>query len=129
MAQEHSPPNGPDLTQGVTLAEFLDGKLAGHVGDQEVLLVHSGTEIFAVAAHCSHYHGPLSEGLVVGDSPRSPGHPACFNLRSGKAVRAPAINSLACWQVEQRNGRGFVHEKREQREPRGKALASAPDRI
>jgi NADPH-dependent 2,4-dienoyl-CoA reductase/sulfur reductase-like enzyme/nitrite reductase/ring-hydroxylating ferredoxin subunit len=129
MAQERSPSSGPDLTQGVTLAEFLDGKLAGHVGDQEVLLVHSGTEIFAVAAYCSHYHGPLAEGLVVGDSIRCPWHHACFDLRSGEAVRAPAINSLACWQVEQRNGRVFVHEKREQREPSGKALASAPDRI
>ena len=129
MAQEQSPSSGPDLTQGVTLAEFLDGKLAGHVGDQEVLLVHSGTEIFAVAARCSHYHGPLAEGLVVGDSIRCPWHHACFDLRSGEAVRAPALNSLDCWQVEQRNGRIFVHEKREQRKPSGKAQASAPDRI
>src|ERR1700739_2513217 len=129
MVQEQSPPSGPDLTQGVTLAEFSDGKLAGHVGDQEVLLVHSGTEIFAVAAHCSHYHAPLAEGLVVGDSIRCPWHHACFDLRSGEAVRAPAINALACWRTEQRNGRVFVHEKREQRKPSGKALASAPDRI
>jgi nitrite reductase/ring-hydroxylating ferredoxin subunit len=93
MAQEQSPSSGPDLTQGVTLAEFLDGKLAGHVGDQEVLLVHSGTEIFAVAAHCSHYHGPLAGGLVVGDSIRCPWHHACFDLRSGEAVRAPAIGA------------------------------------
>jgi apoptosis-inducing factor 3 len=62
MAQERSPSSGPDLTQGVTLAEFLDGKLAGHVGGQEVLLVHSGTEIFAVAAHCTHYHGRSLKG-------------------------------------------------------------------
>jgi nitrite reductase/ring-hydroxylating ferredoxin subunit len=93
MMQERSPPCGPDLTQGVTLAEFLGGKLAGHVGDEEVLLIHSGTEIFAIAAHCSHYHGPLAEGLVVGDSIRCPWHHACFDLRSGEAVRAPAIRS------------------------------------
>jgi nitrite reductase/ring-hydroxylating ferredoxin subunit len=129
MPQERSPSSGPDLTQGVTLAEFLDGKLAGHVGDQKVLLVHNATGIFAVAAHCSHYHGPLAEGLVVGTSIRCPWHHACFNLRSGEAVRAPAINSLACWQVEQRNGRVFIHEKREQRKPSGKALARAPDRV
>jgi nitrite reductase/ring-hydroxylating ferredoxin subunit len=72
MAQEQSPSAGPDLTQGVALTEFANGKLAGHVGDQEVLLVQSGTEIFAIAAHCSHYHGPLIEGLVVGDSIRCP---------------------------------------------------------
>jgi NADPH-dependent 2,4-dienoyl-CoA reductase/sulfur reductase-like enzyme/nitrite reductase/ring-hydroxylating ferredoxin subunit len=130
VAQEQSPSGGPDLTQGVAFAEFANGKLAGHVGDQEVLLVHSGTEIFAIAAHCSHYHGPLSDGLVVGDSIRCPWHHACFDLRSGEAVRAPAISSLACWRVEQRNARVFVHEKREQPRPRrGRAPAEAPDKI
>ena len=114
MTQEQSPPSGPDLTQGVALAEFPNGKLVGHVGDKEVLLVHSGTEIFAIAAQCSHYHGPLKEGLVVGDSIRCPWHHACFDLRSGEAVRAPAISALDCWQVEQRNGQVFVHEKRQQ---------------
>src|SRR5665811_2508679 len=89
MSQEQSPPSGPDLTQGVALAEFADGKLLGHVGDQEVLLVQNGIEIFAIAAQCSHYHGPLKEGLVVGDSIRCPWHHACFDLRSGEAVRAP----------------------------------------
>lgn len=74
MTQEQSPPSGPNLTQGVALAELQMGKLVGHVGDQEVLLVHRGTEMFAIAAHCSHYHGPLSEGLVVGDSVRCPWH-------------------------------------------------------
>ena len=129
MAQEQSPPSGPDLTQGVSLAEFVDGKLAGHVGDQEVLLVHSGAGIFAIAAQCSHYHGPLSEGLVVGDSIRCSWHHACFDLRSGEAVRAPAISSLACWRVEQKNGRVFVHEKLEQPKPRAKIQGDAPDKI
>jgi NADPH-dependent 2,4-dienoyl-CoA reductase/sulfur reductase-like enzyme/nitrite reductase/ring-hydroxylating ferredoxin subunit len=129
MTQEQSPPSGPDLTRGVALAEFADGRLVGHVGDQEVLLVNRGTETFAIAAHCSHYHGPLNEGLVVGDSIRCPWHHACFDLRSGEAVRAPAISPLDCWRVEQRNGRVFVHEKLEQPKPRAKALADSPDKI
>ena len=129
MTQEQSPPSGPDLTQGVTLAEFANGKLVGHVGDQEVLLIHSGTEIFAIAAQCSHYHGPLKEGLVVGDSIRCPWHHACFDLRSGEAVRAPAISALECWRVEQRNGHVFVHEKCQQSKPRDKGSAEAPDKI
>jgi hypothetical protein len=109
MAQERSPSSGPDLTQGVTLAEFLDGKLAGHVGDQEVLLVHSATGIFAVAAYCSHYHGPLAEGLVVGDSITVPlasrlfrssqrrsrsgtGH-KLSRLLAGRATKRPGLRS------------------------------------
>jgi len=86
MAQEQAAPSGPDLTQGVTFADFVDGKLLGHVGDdEEVLLVHSGAELFAIGAHCTHYHGPLGDGLVVGDSVRCPWQHACFDLRTGEA--------------------------------------------
>ena len=100
MAEEQTPPAGPDLAQGIAAGDFTGETLLGHVGDQDVLLVRSGPEIFAVDAHCSHYHGPLAEGLVVGDSIRCPWHHACFDLRTGEAARAPALNALAVWQVE-----------------------------
>ena len=117
MSQEQSPPTGPDLTAGVAASKFKDGKLLGHVGDEEVLLVQSGDELFAVAAHCSHYHGPLVDGLIVGDSIRCPWHHACFSLRSGEAIRAPALNSLACWRVERKGGLILVREKNETQKP------------
>jgi NADPH-dependent 2,4-dienoyl-CoA reductase/sulfur reductase-like enzyme/nitrite reductase/ring-hydroxylating ferredoxin subunit len=130
MAQEQTAPGGPDLTKGVAFADLAGGKLVGHVGDEEVLLVRSGAEIFAIAAHCSHYHGPLAEGVVVGESVRCPWHHACFDLRTGEAVRAPALSALTCWNVEQRDGRVFVKDKRAQAKPRGRtAAADAPGKI
>jgi len=130
MAQEETTPAGPDLTEGVALADFTDGKLVGHVGDEEVLLIRSGGKIFAIDAHCSHYHGPLADGIVVGETMRCPWHHACFDLRSGEALRAPALSALACWKVEDRNGRIVVTGKRERPRPRGKtAPADAPGRI
>ena len=129
MSQEQSPPTGPDLTAGVAASKFKDGKLLGHVGDEEVLLVQSGDELFAVAAHCSHYHGPLVDGLIVGDSIRCPWHHACFSLRSGEAIRAPALNSLTCWRVERKGGLIFVREKNEtQKRPR-RQRSSEPKNI
>ena len=129
MAEEQTPPAGPDLAQGVALSDFSGETLLGHVGDQDVLLVRSGSEIFAIDAHCSHYHGPLAEGLVVGDSIRCPWHHACFDLRTGEATRAPALIPLAVWQVEHEGDRIFVRQKREQPKPRGKGPVDAPGKI
>jgi nitrite reductase/ring-hydroxylating ferredoxin subunit len=129
MAEEQTPPAGPDFTRGVALSDFTGETLLGHVGDHEVLLVRSEAEIFAIDAHCSHYHGPLAEGLVVGESIRCPWHHACFDLRTGEASRAPALTPLAVWQVEHEGGRIFVRQKRAQPRPRSKGPVEAPGGI
>jgi NADPH-dependent 2,4-dienoyl-CoA reductase/sulfur reductase-like enzyme/nitrite reductase/ring-hydroxylating ferredoxin subunit len=129
MADPQAPPAGPDLSKGVALSQFSDTTLLGHVGDEEVLLVRSGSEIFAIDAHCSHYHGPLAEGLVDSESIRCPWHHACFDLRTGEASRAPAINALAVWQVEHEGDRIFVRQKRAQPKPRVKGPVDTPGKI
>jgi NADPH-dependent 2,4-dienoyl-CoA reductase/sulfur reductase-like enzyme/nitrite reductase/ring-hydroxylating ferredoxin subunit len=129
MADQQSPPAGPDLAQGVALSEFSGATLLGHVGGDEILLVRSGSEIFAIDAHCSHYHGPLADGLVDGESIRCPWHHACFDLRTGEAARAPALTPLSVWKVEREGDRIFVRQKREQPKPRVKGVIDAPGRI
>jgi NADPH-dependent 2,4-dienoyl-CoA reductase/sulfur reductase-like enzyme/nitrite reductase/ring-hydroxylating ferredoxin subunit len=110
---EAEKPGGPDFTLGVSPGDFVDGKLLGHVGDEAVLLVQLGNEVVAIDPFCSHYHGPLAEGLVVGETIRCPWHHACFSLRSGEAVRPPALTALAMWEVEREQDRIFVRRKRE----------------
>jgi len=122
---EDNKPRGPDLTRGVSLTEFKDGKLLGHVGEEDVLLVQAGSEIFAIEPACSHYHGPLAEGLVVGETIRCPWHHACFSLRSGEATRPPALNRLALWDVARDGDRIVVQRKREAPRP-STAHRSAP---
>jgi NADPH-dependent 2,4-dienoyl-CoA reductase/sulfur reductase-like enzyme/nitrite reductase/ring-hydroxylating ferredoxin subunit len=120
MADQQAPPAGPDLSKGVTPSEFAGSTLLGHVGDEEVLLVRAGSEIFAIGAHCTHYHGPLAEGVVSGESVRCPWHHACFDLRTGEATRAPALTPVSVWKVELQGDRVFVRQKREQPKPRSK---------
>jgi len=132
MAQDHSQPSGPDLVRGIALAELADGdKLVGHVGGEEVLLLRRGTEIFAVGANCTHYQGPLVDGFAVEDTIRCPWHHACFDLRTGEALRAPALRPVACWSVEQRDGKIFVRGKQAQPKPKavGKPPGETPKRI
>src|SRR5438876_2497696 len=96
----------PDLRKGITIDTLpVGGMLAGRVGEEDVLLARTGDELFAVGAHCTHYHGPLADGLIVADTVRCPWHHACFSLRTGEAVRAPPLNPVACWRVE-RGGSG-----------------------
>ena len=129
MADQQASPAGPDLSLGVLPSDFSGAMLLGHVGEEEVLLVRSGAEIFAIDAHCSHYHGPLAEGVVDGEYVRCPWHHACFDLRTGEATRAPALNALAVWQVERDGERIVVKQKCEQPKPRIKGAVDAPSRI
>jgi nitrite reductase/ring-hydroxylating ferredoxin subunit len=83
------------------MRDLPDGTMiTGRVGDQDVLLARQGEELFAVDALCSHYRGQLGDGLLVGDTVRCPLHHACFSLRTGAALRAPALDALGCWKVE-----------------------------
>ena len=86
--------------------------LTGHVGDDEVMLARQGGKLFAVSAHCTHYHGPLAEGLLVGETVRCPWHHARFSLQTGEAVAAPALSPLTCWQIEERDGTIVVKNKK-----------------
>ncbi|MCC7330229.1 MAG: FAD-dependent oxidoreductase [Gammaproteobacteria bacterium] len=103
---------GPDLARGVTLADF-DGRnlLRGHVGDEAVLLARVGAEVLAVGARCTHYGGALDQGVIEGESVRCPLHHACFSLRSGEALAAPAFDPVPCWKVEREGERFFVRER------------------
>ncbi len=86
---------GPDLQQGIPISTLADGGMtAGHVGENAVLLVRRGDELFALDAVCTHYGGPLADGALVGDTIRCPWHHACFSLRSGSAVGAPTMRPL-----------------------------------
>jgi len=112
MASQTEKDAGPDLTKGISLSDFGDRLLLrGHVGDQAVVLARIGAEVMAVGATCTHYGGPLAKGLIVGDTVRCPWHHACFSLRSGEALGAPAFDPLPCWKVERVGDRIVVRER------------------
>jgi apoptosis-inducing factor 3 len=102
---EQAKPSGPDLARGVPVSSVKrGGRITGQVDGDSVLLVRQGDEWFAIGAVCSHYGGPLGEGLVLGDTVRCPWHHACFSLRTGEAIRPPALHDVACYQVEVADG-------------------------
>jgi apoptosis-inducing factor 3 len=118
MADKENTPK-LDLRSGVALHDLADGGMVlGHVDTEEAILLRRGDSLFAVAALCSHYHGPLAEGLIAGDTLRCPWHHACFSIRTGEALRAPALDPIACWRVERVGDMAFVREKLAEPTPR-----------
>jgi nitrite reductase/ring-hydroxylating ferredoxin subunit len=66
MSAEQPKLEGPDLAQGVALSAIVDGAmLLGHTQGEPVILVRRKDALFAVGATCTHYGGPLAEGLIV----------------------------------------------------------------
>jgi NADPH-dependent 2,4-dienoyl-CoA reductase/sulfur reductase-like enzyme/nitrite reductase/ring-hydroxylating ferredoxin subunit len=102
---------GRDLTTGTSVSDLPEGKgVLGHAHGEPVLLVRRGEEVFAVGATCTHYSGPLAEGLVVGETVHCPWHHACFDLRTG-APSGPAFNPIPCYRVVRDGARVVVGEK------------------
>ncbi len=131
MAQTDTTPSGPDLAKGVPLASVsAAGVLAGHVDGSPVLLVRMDDGLHAVSGLCTHYGAPLADGLVVDDEIRCPWHHACFSLRTGAALRAPAFAALATWRVEIVGETVFVRAGETAARPsRPRAPHSQPGRI
>jgi NADPH-dependent 2,4-dienoyl-CoA reductase/sulfur reductase-like enzyme/nitrite reductase/ring-hydroxylating ferredoxin subunit len=124
MSDEKRELTGPDLRAGVSARDVPDGgSLLGHFDGEAVLVARRGTELFAIEASCTHYGGPLAEGLVVGDTVRCPWHHACFSLRTGEALHAPALRSVGCYALETRGEKLVVLGKK----PAQHAPATAPD--
>jgi apoptosis-inducing factor 3 len=130
MSEKASEPSGPDFGRGVALGDLQEGHpLLGHVDGEPVVLVRQGGEVCAVGATCTHYGGPLAEGLVVDDTLRCPWHHACFSLRTGEALRAPALNPVSSYAVSL--GEGSVSVTGKQTRPgtvRPRARAEAVPR-
>ena len=121
---------GPDLAAGVAVDDLKPGtSLLGHANGEPVLLARVDNEYFAIGATCTHYGGPLAEGVLDGDTVRCPWHHACFSLRNGEALRAPALSPVACYRVERRGDRVLVAGK-EERDPLAPTYPAAnPPRV
>src|SRR5437762_6497073 len=124
MSEQETKLDRPDFALGVPLEDLAEGKMIlGHVAGEAVVLARTDGAFFAIDAECTHYHGPLADGMLVADTVRCPWHHACFSLRTGEALRAPALNPVSCWRVEQQDGKIFVREKLEPAEREARAAA------
>lgn len=55
---------------------------------------------FATDGLCTHEQSPLADGFVSGDTVECAKHNARFHIRTGKALRKPALRDLATYPVD-----------------------------
>jgi NADPH-dependent 2,4-dienoyl-CoA reductase/sulfur reductase-like enzyme/nitrite reductase/ring-hydroxylating ferredoxin subunit len=122
MAEASSELEGPDFEKGYETGNVRDGEmLLGHAFGEPVLVARRGDDLFAIGATCTHYGGPLAKGLMVNCTVHCPWHHARFDLRTGEAIAAPALNNVACYKIEKRSKRFFVTgkiDKKAERRPK-----------
>jgi NADPH-dependent 2,4-dienoyl-CoA reductase/sulfur reductase-like enzyme/nitrite reductase/ring-hydroxylating ferredoxin subunit len=101
-----------DLRAGVALDELAEGKMVtGQIDGEDALVLCQSGNLFAIGELCTHYHARLTEGLLDGTTLRCPMHHARFDIRTGKALCAPALDALPCWHVRSEGDRVFVGER------------------
>src|SRR5438067_12606317 len=112
MAEASGELEGPDFEKGCKIDQVADGEmLLGHAFGEQVLVARRGDELFAIGATCTHYGGPLAKGLLVDCTVHCPWHHPCFDLRTGEAIAAPALNNVACYKIDKREAQFFVTSK------------------
>ncbi|PYI95215.1 MAG: pyridine nucleotide-disulfide oxidoreductase, partial [Verrucomicrobia bacterium] len=117
---------GPDFEKGCSINDLADGTmLSGHAFGEPVLVARRGEELFAIGATCTHYGGPLAKGLMVDCTVHCPWHHARFDLRTGEAIAAPALNDVACYKIEKRGDRFVVTGKIDKKTARKPKLSPA----
>jgi NADPH-dependent 2,4-dienoyl-CoA reductase/sulfur reductase-like enzyme/nitrite reductase/ring-hydroxylating ferredoxin subunit len=111
---EQAQASGPDFAAGIAADDCPEGTtVAGRVGDDGVLLSRIDGELYAIGSTCTHYGGALAKGLIGDGEVRCPLHHACFDLKTGEVLRAPALDPVDRWKVEVEGDRIFVRQKLE----------------
>lgn len=83
-----------------TLADIPDGKIKPVlVNKQSIALYNIGGDIYATDNICSHAFALLSDGYLDGDLIVCPLHAGCFEVKTGKAVEAPAEDDIKTYPV------------------------------
>ena len=119
MAETSGELEGPDFEKGWKIDDVTDGEMVwGHAFGEQVLVARRDDEFFAIGATCTHYGGPLAKGLMVDCTVRCPWHHACFDLRTGEAIAAPALNDVACYKIDKRGHEFFVTGRIDKKRPR-----------
>jgi NADPH-dependent 2,4-dienoyl-CoA reductase/sulfur reductase-like enzyme/nitrite reductase/ring-hydroxylating ferredoxin subunit len=89
--------------------DLQDGEMKEvNIGEHSVLLVRVDGEFHAIGSKCTHYGGPLAEGVLNEHRVRCPWHQACFDVVTGDLEEPPALDALPHFHVRVEGGNVIV---------------------
>ena len=89
------------FVRACAVSELKDGgAVQVSLGGDEIALVKTEGEVFAIRDWCSHAAVPLSEGEVEGYTIECWLHGSCFDLRTGQPTSMPATVPVPVYPVK-----------------------------
>ena len=86
-----------------------EGELLGvEVGGQPVVLGRVEGQVYAIGGICSHAYARLEDGELDGDVVMCPLHNSGFNIKTGDAIRLPALEPVPRYDVVVQDGKILV---------------------
>jgi len=91
----------PAFVRACSLSDIPEsGILSVELNRDEIAIVRTEGEVFAIRDWCSHAAVPLSEGEVYGYTIECWLHGSCFDLRTGKPTSVPATVPVPIYPVK-----------------------------
>ena len=76
--------------------------------DKTFCVYHTRSGFYASAGFCTHDQVHLAEGLVTNEEIECPMHQGIFDVRTGKALAAPACVDLKTYPVKIEQGQVYI---------------------
>ena len=100
-----------DWIRAIAEGELKEGVPAViEVEEKKVLLILSEGTIYACGNECSHYHAPLSDGLIAGHVATCPWHNARFDIRDGQLIAPPGLNGVPSYETKVEDGQVWIRQ-------------------
>ncbi len=91
----------PEFVKVTRITDIPPGhKQTVEVGGVEVVLVNLDGKFYAIEDVCTHDGGPLGEGKLEGCALICPRHGARFDVRTGAALKMPAVDPAPTYSVK-----------------------------
>ena len=113
----HADENQPErFTRALASGELGEGqKKEVDVADTAVMVARQRGRVCALAEHCAHLGGPLSEGTLKDGTIVCPWHGSEFALDDGRVVNGPSTHPQPRFEVREQNGDIEVGRRIEER--------------